>query len=330
MKVLAPDLIQDKTVLLRLDIDVPLREAQDKPGMYEIEDDFRLIAGMETLGFCLDHAKTVIIMGHIGRPEGKEDPSLSVKPIVEWLEAGFGHVELPHGKLHILENLRFESGEEACDESFTKELASYGDVFVNDAFASYHKAASTTEIAKILPHAAGLRFAKEVEMLGMVRTNPIRPLVAILGGAKLEDKLPVVHTMSNIADLVLVGGKLAAEIRNSNTQVGSNVIVGSLTEDGEDIDAATVEEWKRQIHRAKQVLWNGPLGKIENSKNGATVEIARTVINSGAKSIIGGGDTVSALDKFGLLDQFTFVSTGGGAMLKLLVDGTLPTIEVLD
>lgn len=322
MKVVSQDLIQDKIVLLRLDLDVSIENGQ-------VAESYRLMSGMETLGFCLDFAKSVIIMGHLGRPEGKEDPELSVKPIVEWLHEGYGHIQLPHGKLHILDNLRFEKGEDEADEEFAKQLAALGEVFINDAFAAYRPAASTTVIPKLLPHAAGFHFAKEVEMLTLVRDHPIRPLVAILGGAKLEDKLPVVHTMSQIADLVLVGGKLAAEIKNSNAQVSSNVIVANLTEDGEDITRETVEEWKNHIHRAKQILWNGPLGMVEKPKNDSTLEIARAVVLSGAKSIIGGGDTVTALDKAQMLDKFTFVSTGGGAMLKLLVDGTLPSIQAL-
>jgi phosphoglycerate kinase len=322
MQVVAPELIRDKTVLLRLDLDVPIENGK-------VADDFRLIAGMETLGFCLDYAKSVIIMGHLGRPEGKEDPQFSVQPIVQWLEEGYGHIQLPHGKLHILENLRFEPGEDACDEAFAKELASFGDIFINDSFAAYHKSASTTVLPKLLPHAAGLRFAKEVEMLSATRNNPERPLVAILGGAKLEDKLPVVETMSHIADLVLVGGKLAHEIKESNTQVGSNVLVADLNEDGEDITQGTIDAWQGHINGAKEVLWNGPLGKVEDPKNDATIKIAQIIASSGAKSIIGGGDTVSALDKHDLLDKFTFVSTGGGAMLKFLVDGTLVTIEAL-
>lgn len=323
MQTLTAQFVQDKIVLLRLDLDVPIENGK-------VAEDYRLLAGMETLGFCLDHAKSVIIMGHLGRPDGKEDPSLSVKPIVEWLHEGFGHIVLPPGKLHILENLRFERGEDEADENFAKELAQMGDVFVNDSFATYRKSASTTVLPGLLPHAAGLRFAKEVEMLTMVRNHPQRPLLAILGGAKLEDKLPVVQTMSQIADLVLVGGKLAAEIRQSNSPVGSNVMVANLTEDGEDITKETVEEWKKHIHHAKQILWNGPLGKVEEVKNDATLEVAKSIVLSGAKSIIGGGDTVTALDKHQMLDQFTFVSTGGGAMLKLLVDGTLPTIEALN
>ncbi len=322
MKTLTASFIKDQIVLLRLDLDVPLKDGK-------VVDSFRLGAGMETLGFCLDHAKTVIIMGHIGRPEGKEVPELSVQPIIKWLEAGARDIRLPQHKLHIMENLRFEPGEDAADIDFAKDLASYGNVFVNDAFASHHPSASTTVLPTLMPHAAGFRFADEVEILTQVRNHPVRPFVAILGGAKLEDKLPVVEKMSQIADMVLVGGKLAKELRDSGKRVGANVMVATLTENGEDIDDKTLTEWKNILHRAKQILWNGPVGKFEDPKNDATAKLAHAITLTGAKTIIGGGDTISALDHGHFLEKFTFVSTGGGAMLQFLVNGTLPTIEAL-
>jgi phosphoglycerate kinase len=322
MKLLSASFVKDQIVLLRLDLDVPIKNGK-------VEDDFRLMAGMETLGFCLEHAKTVILMGHIGRPEGREVPSLSVQPIIDWIVDGYGHIQLPKHKLHVLENLRFEPGEDAADPEFAKELASYGNVFVNDAFASYHPSASTTVLPTLLPHAAGFRFNEEVETLMQVRNHPVRPLIAILGGAKLEDKLPVVEKMSQIADWVLVGGKLAKELIDSGKRVGANVMVGELTPDGEDISEKTLSEWKSILPRAKQILWNGPVGKFEDPKNDATEKLAHAITLTQAKTIIGGGDTLSALNHGHFLEKFSFVSTGGGAMLKFLVDGTLPTIEAL-
>ena len=323
MQVVTPELIQGKRVLIRLDLDVPLKNGV-------IEDDTRLLAGMDTLGLCIEFASSVTICGHIGRPGGKEDPDLSVKPIVDWLEEGYGHIQLPQGKLHILENLRFEPGEDASDLIFAKELASHGDFYVYEAFATHKPSASTTVVPTLLPHAAGLRFAMEVEQLLGVRDNPIRPSVAILGGAKVEDKLPVIRAMASKADVVLVGGKLAAEIKEKGiTDLGANVMVAKLNEDGFDISGETVSAWGNLLKTAKQVVWNGPLGKFEDPKYNQTENIAKAVIESGAKSIIGGGDTISAVTQYGLADRFTFVSTGGGAMLKLLADGTLPTIEAL-
>lgn len=327
MQTVAPELIENKRVLLRLDLDVPLSEEN---GQVFIEDDTRLLAGMETLGLCLEFASSVTICGHLGRPGGKEDSKLSVKPIVDWLEEGYGHIQLPSGKLHILENLRFEPGEDDSDPEFAKELASHGDFYVYEAFASHRPSASTTIVPTLLPHAAGLRFAREVDELTQVRENPVRPLVVILGGAKVEDKLPVIKTMADKADVVLVGGKLAAEIKEKGIEgLGANVMVGKLNEDGFDISDETVGAWTNLLKTAKEVLWNGPVGKFEDPKYNQSEKIAKAIIDSGAKSIVGGGDTISAVTKYGLIDQFSFVSTGGGAMLKLLSDGTLPTIEAL-
>ena len=323
MQVVTPELIQNKRVLLRLDLDVPLENGV-------IQDDTKILAGMDTLGLCLEFASSVTICGHLGRPEGKEDPALSVKPIVDWLEEGYGHIQLPHGKLHILENLRFESGEDAADPEFAKELASHGDFFVYEAFSSHRPAASTTVVPTLLPHAVGLRFAQEVDELMQVRENAIRPLVVILGGAKVDTKMPVIKAMAAKADVVLVGGKLAAEIKEQGiADLPTNVMVAKLNEDGFDISEETTAAWVNLLKTAKEVVWNGPLGKFEEDKYNQTQKIAQAIIDSGAKSIIGGGDTISAATKYGLIDKFTFVSVGGGAMLKLLADGTLPTIEAL-
>lgn len=333
MKVVSPELIEDKTILLRLDLDVPIENGK-------VADDFRLLAGMDTLGLCLEYGKSVIIMGHLGRPGGVEVPELSVKPIVDWLQEGYGHIELPKGKLHILENLRFESGEEECSLEFAKSLITHkgddrdyiADFYVNDAFASHNKAASTTVLPTLLPHAAGLRMAEEVEILTQIREKPDRPLVAIMGGAKVEDKLPVIKSMAQFVDVVLVGGKLANELKADESlfnSLGANVMVAKMTEDGEDIAPETVEAWKNIIAGAKMIVWNGPLGKYEDPKNDKTLEVAKLVIASGAKTIIGGGDSLAAFSKWELLDKLSFVSTGGGAMLKFLETGTLDPIEAL-
>lgn len=322
MKLLDESLISSKRVLLRLDLDVPIKDGR-------VVDDFRLLAGMETLGFCLDHAKTVIIMGHIGRPNG-EDPDLTVKPIVKWLEEGFSHITLPEGKLHILENLRFEAGEDECDPNFASELAGFGEVFINEAFASHHPSASTTVLPKLLPHGAGFTFAKEVETLKELRERPQKPFVAIIGGVKIEDKLPAVLALAKIADAVLVGGKIADEIKLENTQVPPNVMVGKLTEDKLDIADETVGSWQHLIEQAKLIVWNGPLGRVEDLSNQNSRKIAQAVTSSNAKTILGGGDTITYVDELGLLNKFSFVSTGGGAMLEFLIKGTLPSIEALE
>lgn len=358
--------IEEKIVLLRFDIDVTIENG-------EVTEDFRLRAGLPTLNLCLQSAEKVILIGHIGRPEGKIVPSLCVAPILKWFENHGFKDYLINGQLVILENLRFDSresfGSAADKESveYAKELAQMGDIYINEAFAAYHPAASTTVLPTLLPHFAGLNFAKEVEVLTRVKQNPSKPLVVIMGGAKVEDKLPVINEMAKIADAVLVGGKLIKELmddpvapvsrRPSSLSLRArlqdpssappitlalNVYLGNLTDDGFDVTSATIKEWEIIISKAKMIVWNGPVGKIEvgnlkveNLETAkGTYDLAKIILNSGAEIIIGGGDTVSFLDKVGLLDQFqskssVFISTGGGAMLKLLSDGTLPTIEVL-
>lgn len=322
MLIITPEFIKGKRVLLRLDIDVCLKDGV-------VEDDFRLRAGLPTLELCLQHASQTIIMGHLGRPEGKEDSKLSVVPIYNWLEKQGLSSHLTSGKLKILENLRFEEGEITAALQYAKELANLGEVYVNEAFAAYHSAASTTVLPTLLPHVAGLRFAQEVEKLTEARDNPQRPLVVILGGAKVEDKLPLIEIMSKIADYILVGGKIAGEMARSTSQELKNILVAELNEEGTDITAETVKKWEKIIREARMIVWNGPLGKVEEPKNFQTHKIANLVIASGAETIIGGGDTLGYLEKLGLLGRFGFVSTGGGAMLEFLTKGTLPTIEAL-
>lgn len=323
MQIISPEFIKNKKVLLRLDIDVLLKETER--GGWKVVEDFRLEAGLPTLELCLKHASRVIVMGHLGRPKGR-DESLSVSPVADWLKEKLGDTG---GKLDILENLRFDPREELEDEEFAKELSEMGDVFVNEAFASYRPSASTTILPKLLPHYAGLRFASEIETLKRIKENPQKPFVAIMGGAKVEEKMPVIEAMSKIADAVLVGGLLPKEIQQKNIQVKQNVLVGRLNDDGKDIAQETTESWQKIINEAKMIVWNGPLGFVEDPKNDESRKIAELVIASGAESIIGGGDTVVFLSKLGLLDKFSFVSTGGGAMLEFLAKGSLPTIEAL-
>lgn len=335
MKIVTAQLISGKKVLLRLDLDVVL--GKDTGGRLQVTDDFRLKAGLPTLKLCLENAQQVIVMGHIGRPEGKEVPDLSVAPIYQWLIDQNLRSHLESGKLKLLENLRFEEEEDRADENYAKQLAELGDFFVNEAFAAHHRAASTTVLPTLLPHAAGLQFAKEVEVLTKVRENPQKPLVAIIGGVKLEDKLPAVEALSKIADAVLVGGKISKEIKDHQAH---NVMAGKLNNEGIDLAPETVESWKNIIKGAKMIVWNGPMGRINNEeltmKNlgsaKGTCDVAQMILQSDAEVIVGGGDTVGFLEKVGLLEQFEnkgFISTGGGAMLEFLVRGTLPTIEAL-
>jgi len=319
MEVISPDFIKDKRVLLRYDIDVALHPLEE----------FKLKAGLPTLKLCLENAKQVILMGHLDRPDGKVVESLRVAPIVEWFKSQGMEPE-------VLENLRFDPREEACDLEYAKELASMGDIYINEAFSSYRPAVSTTVLPTLLPHAAGLHFAEEVEVLTRVRNNPKKPFVVIMGGAKVKDKLPVIEVLAEKADVVLVGGKIASEIPITSTIVEHNVMVGKLNEAGTDIAPETTESWKNLIMRAKMIVWNGPLGKFEDlpagrqgPKNDQSAAVARLILDSGAETIVGGGDTIALLGQLDLLDQFSFVSVGGGAMLKLLSEGTLATIEAL-
>lgn len=327
MQVVSAELIKNKTVLLRLDIDVPLRRAQDH-GRLEIMDDFRLKAGLPTLRLCLENAEQVIILGHLGRPN-VEDPNFSVAPIYEWLKNHGFSEDLDSGKLKLLENLRFEKGEDESNFDYAKQLAEFGNFFVMEAFAAHHKAASTTVLPTILPHCAGLRFTEEVKRIKEVRENPKRPLIAIIGGVKIEDKLPAISALSKVADTVLVGGKLVEEAGERSLE--PNVAIGELDSSGKDLSSKTLESWKPIIAHASMILWNGPLGKVEELDGmEGTKEVAQIIIASGAQSIVGGGDTIAALDKLALLKDFGFASTGGGAMLELLTKGTLPTIQALD
>lgn len=331
MRVLTPHLIADKRVLVRIDMDVPLGEVKDEAGHTHrvVTEDFRLRAALPTLYLCVQYASKVIVLGHIGRPEGKVEKDLSVEPIVNWLDQEFPNFDFPEDRLIVLENLRFENGEDEADLNYAKELAKMGDFFVNEAFAAHHKAASTTVLPTLLPHAAGFHFDHEVRMLRHVREHARQPFVAIIGGAKIEDKLPVVEVLSKIANAVLVGGKLPQEIKDKGLKLPDNVIVASMSEDGQDLSHQDLAQFGQALIGAKQVIWSGPMGHYEAGFISGTQKLAKLVLDAGADSVIGGGDTISALASVGMLDEFSFVSTGGGAMLKFLVDGTLPTIEAL-
>lgn len=324
MQIVSDKFVSGKKVLLRLDIDVEIEGGK-------VAEDYRLRAGIPTIRLCLEVASEVIIMGHIGRPKGKVVPELSVEPVFNWFSENGFKEELESKKLRILENLRFEAGEDEASLDYAKELAALGDVYINEAFSSHHKAASTTVLPTLLPHAAGLRFAKEVDTLTKIRQAPKRPQVAIVGGAKVEDKYQAILDLSNFCDNVLVGGLLAKLMLEQALEKPSNVVLGALNEEGIDLSAAALGAFAHIIKDAKDIIWAGPVGKYEdeNGNHGDKI-LAEAVTLSEARSLIGGGDTISALNKLGFLDKFTFVSVGGGAMLELLTKGTLPTIDVLE
>lgn len=280
--------------------------------------------------------------------------ALSAKPILEWFKQNLTsditfastleEAKNSPDKFVLLENIRFFHGEvpgadyhascssQTCDIDFAKQLSQLGEVYVNEAFSSHNPAASTTIVPTLMPHYAGLHFVKEVEVLLKVRNNPPSPFIALMGGAKVKDKLPVIQVLSQKADAVLVGGKLVAEIGSSHLDLPENVMVAKLSEDGFDIDSTTTAAWQSYISKAALIVWNGPFGKFEEAQYNQTAKVAEMILESDAEIVIGGGDSITALSQYHLLEKAekkAFVSVGGGAMLKLISDGTLPTIEAL-
>lgn len=335
---------QNKTVLVRVDVDVPLREVQRGKGaevQRVVEDDTRMKACLPTVEHLLDQKTKVILIGHLGRPNGKVVEELSLKPVAEKLKELLSAkrkvqssklqlkvqnfpVYILDENLWLLENLRFYPGEEKNDAEFAKNLSLLGDFYVNEAFAVSHREhASIVGVPKFLPHCAGLNFFNEVENLSKVLENPKRPVVFIIGGAKPETKLPMVAEFAKEADWVLVGGLLP------NFKLG-NVAWGDLTEDGCDINQETITRFVEIIQKAGTIVWNGPMGKFEvpEGSNG-TKEIAEAIASSKAFKIVGGGDTIAALNKYKLLPKMDFVSLGGGAMLEFLASGSLPGIGAI-
>lgn len=346
--------VNGKTVFLRADLDVPLSEAR-------IEDDTRLKACLPTIEYLLKQNCKIIIAGHLGRPQptnkeyGISNMEYSLLLIAKWFFekfksrdsifniqyskfSGFNGWEIGQN-IFLLENLRFNAGEEANDPAFAKKLASLADIYVNDAFAMCHRNhASIVGITRFLPHFAGLHLVEEIENLTSAIENPKRPLVVIIGGKKIETKLPLVEKMHRIADYVLVGGKIAQEskilARVVHEQIAGKkavLIVADLTPDGAGIAQKDLGNFLEIILLAKTIIWNGSMGLIGKKEDqfSATRKIAEGIIKSKAYSIVGGGDTVEYLNRMGIIDKFSFASTGGGAMLSFLSGERLPGIEAL-
>jgi len=330
----------EKRVFLRADLDVPLNGGR-------IEEDWRLRNLLPTIRHLISQKSTIILAGHIGRPEGKPVFNLSTKILVlvlsKLLNNEVIHIEgfptneaiqetlgLQKNAVLLLENLRFFAGEEKNDKLFARRLANLADCYVNEAFAASHRNhASIIGVPKFLPHAAGLRLEKEVEVLEEVLKKPKRPLVVVIGGAKIETKLPVIENLAKIADFVLVGGKLPQEMQD--TKLRNNVIVGKLTKDDKDLSSDSIEVFKEKIAQAKMVVWNGPMGVFEEKENErGTKEIAQTIAQGKAEKIVGGGETIWALKKYGLEEKIDWISSGGGAMLEFLVGKILPSIAALN
>ncbi len=355
--------VNNKKVLLRVDVDVPVVDGV-------IQDESRLKAWFPTLEYLINanaNAK-IYLIGHMGRPKQQfptpvstpfgannfqftiSEPNLSLKPVAEWVSKKVnGQIEEEkidifntwkiRDDIYLLENLRFFEGEEKNDPAFVKKLALIGDVFINDAFATAHRAHASTEgITKFLPSFAGVRVQKEVEELSRVLENPLRPLAVMIGGAKIETKLPLVEKMHRIADLVLVGGEIAEndkillKVQHEDIEGRKSVLlVADLNQDLKDITPKSSENFIQVLQNTGTIVWNGPMGLVEQPPfDTGTKTLADGIAKLSAYKILGGGDTVSCIQKIGVIDKFNFVSTGGGAMLEFLSGEKLPGLVALE
>ena len=351
--------VSGKTVFLRADLDVPLSQ-QTTPNKQQttIEDDTRLLSAIPTIEYLLKQNCKIIIAGHLGRPTGLNHESrsknheLSLRPVAQWFANRFQINDSRFTKigefegweigpnLFLLENLRFYAGEEANDPEFTKKLASLADVYVNDAFAMCHRNhASIAGTTHFLPHFAGFHLEKEIDNLTRAMENPKRPLVVIVGGKKIETKIPIVSKMHRLADYVLVGGKIAEEsqaflkVRHEKIQGKKSVLlVADSTPDGLSITEKSLYNFLDIIPLAGTIIWNGSMGFIgkKEDKFQGTRKVAEAIIKSKSYSVVGGGDTVEFLRRIKLIDKFSFASTGGGAMLSFLSGEKLPGLVALE
>jgi phosphoglycerate kinase len=379
-----------KMVFLRVDFNVPLDDKGD------IRDDTRIRAALPTINYLLSQSAKLVIASHLGRPKGQFNPKLSLKPVAERLSQLIGREvklapgiigdeveslkkDLKEGQALLLENVRFQAGETANDAAFAQKLAQGIDVYVNDAFGTCHRAhASVVAIAQyVREKAAGYLLEKEIDYLSRAVRRPEKPYVAILGGAKVSDKMPVIESLLNKADHILIGGAMAYTFfKAQGLGVGKSLVEEELKDkaleildkareskvdfvlpldhllatavDKEaatevastfpfpadkmavDIGPQTIKKYAGIIATAKTIFWNGPLGVFEIDKfSQGTVKIAEAVVQARALSIVGGGDSIAAVDKAGVSSKISHISTGGGASLEYLAKGTLPGIEAL-
>jgi phosphoglycerate kinase len=305
-------------VFVRGDLDVPIKNGA-------VQESFRLDSMLPTLNYLKQKQAYIILAGHIGKPKGKFVKELSTEQLKPYFNKHLGE-----GSYVLLENLRFDPREEQNDLAFSRELSKLADLYINECFSTSHrKHASFVGIPQFIPAFAGFRLIREVEVLSRAIKNPKRPLVAIIGGAKIESKLPVINKFLEVADAVLVGGKIGMEWEG---HVPNNLYLPKdYANENKDIGSQTIKGFEDMLQTAGTVVWAGPMGLYEEIPyDNGTKLAAEAVIRSGAYSIAGGGDTISALNKIGLGDKFDFISTGGGAMLEFLAKGTLPGIEVLN
>jgi len=333
--------VAGKRVLVRADLNVPLEDGG-------VADDMRISASLPTLRYLLDNgAAELAVCSHLGRPKGP-DPAFAIAPVAERLRE-----LLPDDRVRVLENTRFDPGETANDPETARRLADGNDLYVNDAFGSAHRAHASTEgVAHLLPAYAGLLLERELEMLGRLLDDVERPFVLVAGGAKVEDKLGVLEHLGGRADAVLVGGKMAEELRDDNplqfaVWLPLDVVAAAtfepnaqtrvtLFEDvpegwlGLDIGPATRRRFVELIAGAATVFWNGPMGVFEwPAFAEGTKAVAEAVAAVDGYAVVGGGDSVRALHELGLADRVSWVSTGGGASLELLEGKTLPGVAAI-
>jgi 3-phosphoglycerate kinase len=312
---------KNKRALVRCDFNVPLSQAGD------ILDDFKIRQALPTIKYLIESGAEIILMSHLGDPHGKFVKELSMAPVSKRLN------EILQTQVTLLENLRFNPGEESNDKNFAKELAQKGDIYVNDAFAVCHrKHASLCAITKYLPSCAGLLLEKEVEALGKLKKNPQRPLVVIIGGTKVETKVEVMDEFAKSADFILVSGLIQKQIIEKKLKFKhkEKIIFPSGDLEAFDINQETIEVFRNKILGAKTIFWNGPLGRIEEEiYQAGTKAVVRAIIDSGAFSVVGGGETVDFIGDIGLVDKFSHVSTGGGAMLAFIAGEKMPGIKAL-
>ncbi len=382
--------VSGKKVLVRCDFNVPF----DKDG--NISDPKRINEALKTIKYLVDHHARVILCSHLGRPKGEFNMKFSLAPVAAYLSKALGQEvkmasdvigesaksiasSLKDGEVGLLENVRFHKEEEKNDPDFAKELASMAEIYVNDAFGTAHRAhASTAGVAQYLPAVCGYLIQKEISVMGGALSNPKRPFVAILGGAKVSDKIGVIKNLLDKVDTLIIGGGMAYTFMNAlGYSIGTSICESekvSLAKDmmakakekgvkflipvdnkvgkeydantesqlvdsdkipdgwmGLDIGPKTQELFANAIKGAGTVVWNGPMGvsEWENFASG-TIAVAKAVAESGAVSIIGGGDSAAAVEKLGFADKMTHISTGGGASLEFLEGLELPGIAALN
>ena len=328
-------------MLVRSDLNVPLEDGR-------VADDTRIRASLPTLQYLLDHdAKEAAVCSHLGRPKGP-DPAFSMTPVARRLRE-----LLPDERIDVLENTRFDPGETTNDPEFARRLADDYELFVEDAFGSVHRAhASTVGVAELLPAYAGLLLERELEELGKLLGEVERPFVLVSGGAKVEDKLGVLRNLGGKADVVLVGGKMAEQLRDENplgfpVELPTDVVAAAAFEEdaetkvvpyhslpegclGLDIGPETRAAFAAEIAKARTIFWNGPMGVFEwPAFAGGTKAVAEAVATADAFSVVGGADSIRALNELGLIDKVSWASTGGGAALELLEGKELPGVEVI-